>query len=324
MKPTSSAIRTGSLFLAIAGFGGLGLFQGCVVSINEVDCTECDNSSLCHNHVGAENQCFCDAGYSDPNPSDDDLGCEPIDPRSGGSQCVQPNSQLQGNFCYCDPGFIWCNGNRDDFTCCEDVTQDSLSGTTWSDPTTADPSATAGDSTSYGTSTSGESTSTGYTDSTTSGTTALPPDPSECVTDYTPACSNADPDAPQGSVYWTCQSGAWIESPDLMEQDCQSSGYDFAYGCYNNYETYTVEFICGDGPGTACTPADDACDDMDTIEYCQFGRLTAASCSEICADPEEAVTYSYGECGVAEDGGVSCFCCDTLDDEGLCVFDEAP
>lgn len=314
MKPTSSALRTGSLFLAIAGFGGLGLFQGCVISLDEVDCTECDSSPLCHNHVGADGLCYCDSNYSDPNPDDDDLGCEEVDSRLSGTQCTGPGTRPVGDFCYCEQGYRWCSANEDDFSCCLDPTQDSLSGTTWPD----DSGTSTSGSTTYDASTTDPGTTT---DPDTTGPTVYPPPDSECQVDFTPACSNDDPDNVEGSVFWSCQSGSWIEAPDLADEDCQSSNYDFAYGCFSNYEAGIVEFVCGDGPGTPCTLDDDTCVDSDTIQYCLYGRLTEGSCTEICGDPEEDITYSYGECA-DQDGMIVCHCCDEIDEDGHCIVDE--
>jgi len=312
--PRLLSLRTGSLLLAIVGFGGVGLNQGCVISFSEVQCDECDSSSLCHNHLGGDGLCYCDAGYTDMTPGDEDFECEEVRTRPAGSMCVNDGNVLIGDWCECVEGYTWCSDDPDDFTCCLDPSQDSLTGVPDSDSgqdTFNDDSTTTSGTTGTTTSSTSDTTSTTGTD-TTGSTTDMrdPPDPADCTEDGLVACSNDDPENPVGSVFWYCEGGVWSERPDLLTEMCVADGYDFAHGCANNFEAQVVEPICDLGPGTPCDMAatPDACVDDVVVQYCQWGALVERDCHVACT-MEGDVTYSYGFCNDA-DGIVTCDCCD--------------
>jgi hypothetical protein len=88
---------------------------------------------------------------------------------------------------------------------------------------------------------------------------------------------------------------------------------DFAYGCIDTGTA--VEFVCGNGPGTACdSSAANTCVDSDVIDYCRYGKLTEDSCLRICQEEGDSngASYDFGSCG-DQDGTDDCLCCDLGD-----------
>jgi len=158
-------------------------------------------------------------------------------------------------------------------------------------------------------------TTTDSTDSTGDGDgdpTNPPPDTCTPAEEGFAWCTHSDTDGPEGSAFYVCKSGVWVESAATMNDACVTDGYDFAYGCVD--DGTMVVFECGEGSGTACGDADPAyCVDGDQIGYCQWGKDTWDSCLSFCQDVGiDGVTYEYGECddSVAD---VACFCCDSGD-----------
>jgi hypothetical protein len=283
--------------LLACGLGGAAA-AGCVITTGSVDCEVCNDSPLCHNHVGTDantgqDACFCDAGYTWSNPNDpNDLKCVRVPNKPGSSSCTEPNSYQSGNQCFCDAGYTWCSDNPDDLTCCLDPAQDAVGG-----------SDTEGDTVdSQGTDTDPSGTDTDDTSSSTTGQNEPPP-PEDCTEDGLRACSNTNPDNVQGSTAWTCLTGEWVELD--LDDECQFENTDFSYGCYDDGTGVIIE--CGNGPGTACTDADDACSDSDLLLICIWGKLTEVSCLEICQDPASEITFEFGECIAGE---ARCQCCD--------------
>jgi len=139
--------------------------------------------------------------------------------------------------------------------------------------------------------------------------TGVEPDPASCTTENEGAsfCSNTEAQGPGGSRYWLCTSGEWVENTTAGDESCMFDGFDFAYGCVSVADS--VQFVCGDGPGTACEGDTATCVDMDVINYCLYGKLTEDSCMRICSEEGDdmGVTYDYGECAMDT---MECFCCD--------------
>ncbi|MBC8068422.1 MAG: hypothetical protein IAG13_08820 [Deltaproteobacteria bacterium] len=297
--------------VSIAAGALFGLSLGCVISTNGGGSDEC-GSLLSHSHEGADGMCYCDSNYTWENPEDDnDYDCERIDGKGGGSQCDQPNSDLNGDVCYCDPGYIWCDlSDPNDYSCCLDPAQDSNAGT-------GDASADTGNDT--GTDTAADTTaSTGSVDDT-GPDPGVEPNPADCTTEAEGVrfCSHTSVMGPEGSTLWNCMGGEWVEvSQADLDAECVFDNYEFAYGCTDDAETETVGPVCGFGPGTDCSGDDATCADDDLLEYCFYGKLSSASCLEVCQDASQKVTYDHGYC--AEDGeapGVfDCFCCDEGDE----------
>jgi hypothetical protein len=278
--------------------------MGCVISTGSVDCNECDESPLCHNHV-ANGECFCDANYTWEDPDDDgNLNCERIPAKGGGSDgCPDANSSQSGTQCYCDPGYAWCSNDANDLSCCVDDAQDAAEGTATDSVGGTDTVADTGDT--------GTLDDTGTGDTGTGGPTGQEPDPADCTPDAEGQffCSNADIDNVEGSRLWTCQSGTWVEGLEPGDADCQFNQFDFAYGCFDNAEAQLVEFVCGVGPGTDCTPADDTCVDAEVLQFCDLGKLAEENCLVTCTEIGiDGVTFDHGEC--ITDPVIDCLCCD--------------
>ncbi len=241
------------------------------------------------------------------------LGCV-ISLGSGGKQsdeCPDPNSTLSNGECFCKAFYDWCKpDNLDDLTCCESQTSNSNSESN----TATDPS--------NGTGTTDEPTS-GTTESIpTSGTTG---DPIECTVDADPPAScdantefflclsatNTDC-GPEGSKYYVCEGGSWVEKPNGADESCVADGYDFGVGCHDDGAMVVID--CGVGPGTACTTGSPAaCNGETSLEECIYGKLTATDCTAYCMEVGvDGVQYDYGYCG--DQRGTLCICCDEGDE----------
>jgi hypothetical protein len=315
--------RSFSKSLAPIAAGALfGLSLGCIITTNGGGSDEC-GSVLSHSHVGADEMCYCDAGYTWENPEDNnDYDCDRTSPKGGDSgQCNQPNSHLEdANTCKCDSGYIWCDiSDPNDFTCCLDDAQDANAGT--GDATlTGDTGVETVADTGTGAETSA---STGTVDDT-GPDSGVDPDPADCDADHEGQyfCSNTAAMGPEGSTMWQCLSGVWNEvSQTDLDALCTFDNYQFAYGCTDEGdEAGTAGPVCGFGPGTACEGGADACADDDVLNYCQYGKLSSVSCLATCQDPEQKMTYDHGYCAEDPDapGAFDCFCCD-MGDEGCPV-----
>lgn len=242
-------------------------------------------------------------------------------------ECPDPNSDLENGKCFCDFDYTWCEPNDDnDLTCCPFSSEGSNTNTT--PGTSSSPTSETSDvPTSDGTDT-GDPPTTGTTTEPppTSGTTDGPTD---CTVDTSPAdqpcnadmgenflcLSASNPDCgPEGSKYYQCANGVWVEDTQAGDQLCQVDGYDFAYGC--KLDGNMVTFECGSGSGSACdSGSSGTCSSETEIEYCLYGKLTAADCLNLCmvVGDDMMITYDYGYCG-EQDGELSCICCDEGDD----------
>jgi hypothetical protein len=287
------ACTTSSLARWIARFAlaGAGLAAGCIIAAGGGDSDEC-GSLLSHSHVGLNDDCFCDAGYSWEHPDDEtDFDCERIPGKGGGAgACTEPYSSHAEGYCYCDDGYKWCDAdNPDDYTCCPDDAQDEAGG------------GSGGIDTDDGAGTADET-----------GADPVEPDPADCTAENEGVsfCSNTDSMGPEGSRYWVCMTGAWVEAPNAADEACIFDGFAFSYGCVDNGSA--VEFLCGNGPGTACERDTASCVDGDLLNYCQYGRLTQDSCFRICTEEGDdmGITYDYGLCDAEAN---DCFCCDSGD-----------
>lgn len=311
---STNAFRSILLALTLGGVAA----AGCVITVGPLDCSECDSEALCHNHTGGdingdgEADCFCDAGYTWAEPSDpNDFECDRIPPKPDENNCIEDNSNVQNGECFCNDGFVWCSDAPSDLTCCVDESQDSVGDT---DNPTGDPSVTEGETEPTSTSSetdsptstgTGSQTETGVDPDTGSGGSELP----ECneQTNNMFACTNDNPETPQNGAGFLCTDGTWTELD--ADAECQSSGFDFAYGCAIVNEGDPAEFVCGDGPGTDCTSDEDACVDATSLNFCLYGRLSTANCEAFCQDPNNKTTFDTGFC---EDA--ICECCDEGDE----------
>lgn len=288
--PTSSVQR----WIARFALAGAALGPGCIIAAGGGDSDEC-GSLLSFSHIGANDDCFCDAGYTWENPGDDqDFDCERIPGKgSGAGACTAPNSSHAAGYCYCDFGFNWCEpSNPDDYTCCPDDAQDEAGGGSGGPDT--DGAGTAGEA--------------GTADET--GADPVEPDPADCTADNEGIsfCSNTDATGPEASRYWVCMTGEWVEAPNAGDESCVFDGFDFSYGCVDNGSA--VVFICGDGLGTACERDTATCVDADLLDYCQWGRLSQDSCLRICTEDGDdmGMTYDHGFC---DEVANECSCCDS-------------
>jgi hypothetical protein len=234
------------------------------------------------------------------------------------SECPDQNSYLKDNKCFCDIGYDWCNPSDDaDLSCCDNGTSASSvtnnTGGTTSDTATGTGTATGG--------TTGGST-TEEPPTTSQGTTGAPVDcsstasvPESCDPNSENfLCVQADnPDCgPEGSKYYVCDGGTWAEDPTGPTGQCTADGFDFAYGCTDNGTM--IEFVCGNGSGTACSGDTKSCNGDTNLEFCQFGKLGTQDCLVQCMDvgDDMGVTYDFGYCG-DQGSGSQCICCDEGD-----------
>ncbi|MDC0719174.1 hypothetical protein [Nannocystis bainbridge] len=250
------------------------------------------------------------------------------DSDTGQFVCDDPNAYLDGEDCYCNDGFEYCTDDPDDLSCCPvaDTTSSPSVGTTTVEPTsTSEPTTTTTDSTDTDSTTIPATSSTSTTDETASTTETS--DTSESTTTGVEECRGEQPPpdsckngqfwctmteacGPEGSQIYRCDGDTWVLEPNLAKDSCNFDGYDFAYGCIDNGKS--VEFICGDGPGTACENSDPAsCADEVNLNTCIYGKLAEFDCFIQCTEvgDDMMALYDHGFCG-EEMGTSACLCCD--------------
>lgn len=285
-----------------------GLVAGCVFTTGDGDDGDCPGSNI-HESFG---ECFCDAGYEweDPNDSNN-LTCVPEMAKDGA--CEEANNVVIDGTCYCDDGYSWCSSDPNDFSCCEDPGH-SDAGTGGSADDVADTNDSGDTGADTGTDTGADTgADTGIDD--TGPDSGVEPDPADCTEDGLNFCSNTEEMGPEGSRVWVCMGGEWVENSTIGDESCMFDGFDFAYGCTSSGDA--VQFVCGDGPGTACDGAEASCVDADVINYCLYGKLSEDSCLRICTEEGDdmGVTYEHGQCDSETN---ECFCCDS-GDEGCAI-----
>jgi hypothetical protein len=234
------------------------------------------------------------------------FGCivtlEQLEPCDSGS-----NNKLTSNGeCECRVGFEWCNPNDpEDLNCCSKTGGGETVGDGDGDPSTGDGDPSTGDG----------DPSTGDGDGDGDGDPGeLPPE--DCASDEEGFvwCTHDEAMGPQGSRFFMCTSGKWIEDTSFLDDDCQFNGYDFAYGCVDN--GVEVVPVCGDGPGTPCNADDLFCADDDNIASCVYGKETWDSCMAFCVDVGiGGETFEHGECDSSIPDDIACYCCDGDDPE---------
>lgn len=307
---TSKPFHTLLWTVALGGLAGIGL--GCVISVGPLDCSECGNTGCNSQQVG--DQCLCDPGYEFENNDPNDFDCDRIPGKGGDASCggdANNPIHLEGEVCVCDDGYNWCVPNDlNDLSCCEDDNQAPGDGTDGNEDTSTDP--TVGPDTSADGTADETGDPPGMCEEVEAPWNGVEPDPSECTELGLVFCSNNADEGPAGSRFWECDGAEWVENPTYLDEDCQNSGSQFAFGCVD--DGTAVVPVCGDGPGTPCSgPECDACGaNGDTISYCQDNKLAADSCLRICTeDGIGDITYDHGFC-LADpgSGAVDCFCCD--------------
>ena len=305
---SSRSFRTILLALTAGALGAI----GCVITVGEVDCSECsadvDPDPLCHSEFNTNTGlCECDDGYVFESNASNNFKCEREESKPGTGDCgTDPNTTTNASGdCICTAGYEWCSSDPDDLTCC-------ASGDTDPDPsvgsTSVDPTETTGD-----TDSDTDATETDTAADSTSGETG-PADLPTCddtLEGQTACTNNGGIDSVEDGEAYLCQSGEWVEVD--MNAECEFVGNDFAYGCYIN-DSDEVEYFCGDGPGTDCTDNDDACNSDTVLQSCLFGKLTNVDCEEFCTGEKAKVQTDFGECN-ADD--LAC-CCFDEGDEGNC------
>lgn len=240
---------------------------------------------------------------------------------AGGESCPDANSFLNNGECFCNVGYDWCNENdNSDLTCCENPTSGNTNGNTNSNTGNNNTDATNGTTESVPTSGASETT----TDVPTSGTTG---DPLECTVDTAPPAS-CNPDTEpflciqasnpacntEGSKFYVCTGGKWVENPNGPDENCKADGYDFGVGCED--DGTKIVFDCGVGPGTDCQTGEaPTCNGETKYQECYHGKLTETDCTAYCMEVGDnmMVTYDYGYCGEQRDE-IACICCDEGDE----------
>ena len=101
--------------------------------------------------------------------------------------------------------------------------------------------------------------------------------------------------------------------------DCQQKGFDFSYGCVNNFEGKPVQY-CGYGSGAECTiGAPSTCDGVDRLVSCYAGRTKQVSCLNKCRATIGVIgPYEFGSCVADQDQGAKCDCCYDSNKDGYC------
>jgi len=240
------------------------------------------------------------------------INLEPLEPCDTGD-----NNKLDDNGeCVCRISYDWCDGSNDnarpntgesDLECCDFGSGDSVGTTSTTD---TDTDTTDDEVGTTGTETTETDTETDTGTETDSGTP--PPDDCSAEQEGFVWCTHSDDMGPQGSEFYVCQGGAWIEDPAYMEESCIFDGYNFAYGCVDDGQD--VVFECGDGSGDDCDDSLTYCVDDDVIGYCVWAKETWDSCQDFCENVGiEGVTYEYGECDEIDPDDVACECCDADD-----------
>jgi len=239
------------------------------------------------------------------------FGCvidlSPSEPCASGS-----NNRLDSNGeCECKPFYEWCEPTNDaNLNCCSTT---GGSGTEGSGD--GDGDAEAGDGDGDGDAEAGDGDGEGDGDGDGDGDPGTLP-PEDCSADEEGAfwCTHDEPMGPEGSRFFTCQGGKWVEDTTFLDDECKFIGWDFAYGCID--DGVSVVPICGDGSGAACNNSDPAfCVDDDQIAYCDLSKETWDSCQVFCQDVGiDGITYEYGECDSSIPDDVACFCCDSGDE----------
>lgn len=243
-----------------------------------------------------------------------------------GEECPEANSYYDAGECFCDSGYDWCKPNdNNDLTCCVSQTTNG------------------NDDTSNNTNNNTNNNTDGQTDGQTDGTTTDEPtggttveepttsnsgttgEPLECVVGITPPASCDENTenflcleaafaecGPQGSQFYVCMGGTWVEDPTGPDANCKADGFDFGYGCED--QDMMVQFVCGVGPGTACDASGPTCNGETNLEECYYGKLSVTNCEAFCMEEGDGMmTYDYGYCG-EQMGATSCICCDEGDE----------
>ena len=282
-SPARHGLRR-ALLLGALGLAS-GTVLGCVIVSGGGTSKECGDVGT-HSQIQGD-QCVCDAGYEFCTADPDDKSCCKID-----SGCPDPNSFFSDGQCFCDAGYSWCNpDDPNDLSCCAGGGSGGTTG---------------------GKGTAGSGTGGGMQCQ-----PGNEPDPADCsaATEGSLFCSHSDPQQVGCATLWECKGGQWVDATATADATCQFDGWEWAYGCYDDAMAMEIKLVCGSGPKTDCDDSTASfCVDNDSIHYCRFGKLTEASCNEICQTigDENLVTYDYGEC--QEDGGAAdCFCCDIGD-----------
>jgi hypothetical protein len=290
MQRFFTTTRLASLFGFFSAFA-----LGCVISIGGDDAGNggC-GGPLDHNDAN----CVCDNGYERCNASGTD--CCLKQPKPG--TCDDPNSELQGDQCYCKIGYTWCTDDPNDLSCCEDPGQ------------TSNGTGGATDGGTGGTTSDVPTTSAGTTGGPAVCNDVKTPDGS-CM-DGQVACSHSkDTCTPEGSIYYVCVGGMWVDQTDTLDAQCKLEQYDFSYGCVDTAEG--VEIDCGEGSGTACQSAPSSCLDSNVLASCQWGKQSETDCFKQCTEiGEMGVLYDFGSCDL--DGMTmeyKCLCCDEGDQD---------
>ncbi len=289
MQRFFTTTRLASLFGFFSAFA-----LGCVISIGGDDAGNggC-GGPLDHNDAN----CVCDNGYERCNASGTD--CCLKQPKPG--TCDDPNSELQGDQCYCKIGYTWCTDDPNDLSCCEDPGQ------------TSNGTGGATDGGTGGTTSDVPTTSAGTTGGPAVCNDVKTPDGS--CTDGQVACSHSkDTCTPEGSIYYVCVGGMWVDQTDTLDAQCKLEQYDFAYGCVDTPDG--VEIDCGEGSGTACQGVPSSCLDSNVLASCQWGKQSETDCLKKCTETgdEMGVLYDFGSCDL--DMGTmeyKCLCCDEGD-----------
>lgn len=310
---SSRTFRTILLALTAGALGAI----GCVITVGEVDCSECsadvDPDPLCHAEYNPNTgACQCEDGYVWENPNaSNDFECEREDGRPATGDCgSDPNHSTNASGqCVCTNGTVFCDPDPDspDLSCCGSADTENATTVDPSDTNDTDPDSDS-DDTDADTDTSDTQADTG-----TGGDTgpAELPTCDDTLENQTACTNNGDVTGVEDGEAYLCQGGEWTAVD--MDGECQFAGDDFAYGCYIN-ESDEVEYFCGVGPGTDCTDADDSCNSDTLLQSCLFGKLTDVNCEEFCTGDEAKVQTDFGTCDAKS---LSC-CCFDEGDEGNC------
>lgn len=269
-----------SLKLAALFGGVLGLGFGCVIELEQTE--------------------PCPTG--DHNKLTDDAGGD--------------TKQTEDGACECSVLYDWCDPNDpENLNCCSDSNADGTSGGPDDDgDEIGDESTGDGDGDGDGTTGDGDGDGTTGDGDGDGDPGTLPPETCPPEEENAYWCTHDEAMGVEGSRFFICTDGMWVENQAVLEEDCAFNGFDFAYGCVDD-GTQVIP-VCGYGSGEPCNNDDPAfCVDDDQIAYCDASKETWDSCLAFCMETGiEGETFEHGLCDESIPDDVACFCCDSGDE----------
>lgn len=237
------------------------------------------------------------------------FGCiiTPLEPCDSGSN----NKLNSSGECECRIGYEWCDPTDDtNLNCCDSDGGETIGD---GDPGDGDGDGDPGDGDGDGEPGDGDGDGEPGDGDGDGDPGTLPPENCSSEEEGQFWCTHDEDMGPEGSRFFICMGGSWVENNGYLDDECKFIGWDFAYGCVD--DGTDVIPVCGDGSGEACSESDPVfCVDDDQIAYCNFGKETWDSCMIYCQEVGVGgELFEHGECDDSDPNDVACFCCDSGD-----------